>query len=156
MCYVFLETAFRELKSGRAPHLYLIRPSIIATFSSIFYLLSIWLVFETTRLLVTWSYYFIHRGRKELRLFSCLLFLLPTISILMAIKLQYLRLSQLANVFNSTTPQGNNLRSPAWAILKTQACLIRANSGFGLYKQPNHVFHVQRAGLKEANDDKSF
>lgn len=75
--------------------------------------------------------------------FLCLLFLLPAISILMAIKLPCPPLSLLANVFNSITPKGNNPHSKACAILKTHECLIRANRGFGLYKlQKACVFYV--------------
>lgn len=97
------------------------------------------------RLWVTQSWKLIHHGGEgEYRLFSWLLFLLPSISVLMAIKLQGPCLSLLANVFNSTTPKGNNPQSQACAVLKTHECLIRANRGFGLYKQRKLMSFMSR------------
>jgi hypothetical protein len=97
-----------------------------------------------------------HSRKRDRRLVLCLLFWLPTVSILAAIKLPCPPLSPPANVFNSAAPEGNNPHSQAWAVLKIHECLIRANRGFGLYKlQKAHVFHVQRTGPKE-DDDKSL
>lgn len=41
-------------------------------------------------------------------------------------------------------PKGNNPQSQACAVLKTHECLIRANRGFGLYKQPKLMSFMSR------------